>query len=71
MKYLDTMAKTFAAMTANFVVAGIAVVYFGEHLRLGLVMGGVVVVIAVEVYYHALLYVNETISETQELIDDE
>lgn len=61
MKYLDTMAKTFAAMTANFVVAGIAVVYFGEHLHLCLVLGGVVAVIAVDVYYHALLYVNRKI----------
>ena len=71
MKYLDTMAKTFAAMIANFVVAGIAVMYFGEHLRLGLVMGGVVAVIAVDVYYHGLLYVDEKISKTQDPIHDE
>lgn len=67
MKYLDSMAKTFAAMAANFVVAGFAVLYFGEQLPLGLVMGGVIAVIAVDIYYHGSLYVDEKQSQPQEL----
>jgi hypothetical protein len=35
-----------------FVVAAVAVIWFGEPFRMSLVMGGVVAALAVEVYYH-------------------
>jgi drug/metabolite transporter (DMT)-like permease len=37
---------------AMFVVAAVAVIWFGEPFRMSLVMGGVVAALAVEVYYH-------------------
>lgn len=52
MKYLDNIAKTFAATGAMFVVAAVAVIWFDEPFRISLVMGGVVAALAVEVYYH-------------------
>lgn len=58
MKYLDNIAKTFAATGAMFVVAAVAVIWFGEPFRMSLVMGGVVAALAVEVYYHGETLLN-------------
>lgn len=52
MKYLDNIAKTFAATGAMFVVAAISVVWFDEPFRMELIMGGLVAALAIEVYYH-------------------
>jgi len=52
MKYLDNIAKTFAATGAMFIVATLSIVKFGEPFRIELVLGCLIAAVAVDVYYH-------------------
>ena len=59
MKYLDNIAKTFAATGAMFIVATLSIVKFGEPFRIELVLGCLIAAVAVDVYYHGELLLDK------------
>ena len=59
MKYLDNIAKTFAATGAMFIVATLSIVKFGEPFRIELVLGCLIATVAVDVYYHGELLLDK------------
>jgi len=70
MKYLDNIAKTFAATGAMFIVATLSIVKFGEPFRVELVLGCLIAAVAVDVYYHGELLLDKK-KDDESLNDDD
>jgi hypothetical protein len=69
MKFLDNIAKTFAATGAMFIVATLSIVKFGEPFRIELVLGCLIAAVAVDVYYHGELLLDK--KKDDDFLDDE
>ena len=71
MKYLDNIAKTFAATGAMFIVTAISIAKFGEPFRIELVLGALISAIAVDVYYHGELLMDDKIKKPDDESDED
>jgi len=58
-KYLDSIAKTFAATGSSFLVATVSIVKLWEPFRIELIWGSLIAGVAVDVYYHGELLLDK------------